>query len=76
MNGYKYYQLLDENYNDIVKGDENPANIPDGTHGQTAFKMAREWMMANNVKFANLVLNVVKDDGCDDIVSVREIAFA
>ena len=33
MKGYKYYQLLDENYDNLVKDDENPANIPDGTHG-------------------------------------------
>ena len=38
MKGYKYYQLLpapyqllDENYDNLVKDDENPANIPDGT---------------------------------------------
>ena len=50
MKGYKYYQLLDENYDNLVKDDENPANIPDGTHGQTAFRMAREWMKANKDK--------------------------
>lgn len=75
MNGYKYYQLLDVNYNDIVKGNENPANIPDGTHGQTAFRMAREWMKNNGVKFANLVTNIIKDDGCDDICNIREITL-
>lgn len=75
MNGYKYYQLLDVNYNDIVKGNENPADIPDGTHGQTAFRMAREWMKNNGVKFANLVTNIIKDDGGDDICNIREITL-
>lgn len=76
MKGYKYYQLLDENYNNLVKDDENPANIPDGTHGQTAFRMAREWMKANKVKFANLVANIVSDNGGDDISNIREITLA
>lgn len=76
MKGYKYYQLLDENYNNLVKDDENPANIPDGAHGQTAFRMAREWMKANKVKFANLVANIISEDGCDDISNIREISLA
>ena len=73
MKGYKYYQLLDERYDTLVKDNDNPANIPDGTHGQTAFRMAREWMKANKVKFAQLVTNIIKDNGCDDIVNIREI---
>ena len=73
MKGYKYYQLLDERYDTLVKDNDNPANIPDGTHGQTAFRMAREWMKANKVKFAQLVTNIIGDNGCDDIVNIREI---
>lgn len=73
MKGYKYYQLLDERYDTLVKDNDNPANIPDGTHGQTAFRMAREWMKANKVKFAQLVTNIIRDNGCDDIVNIREI---
>ena len=73
MKGYKYYQLLDERYDTLVKDNDNPANIPDGSHGQTAFRMAREWMKANKVKFAQLVTNIIKDNGCDDIVNIREI---
>lgn len=76
MKGYKYYQLLDDNYEPIVMEDENPANIPDGTHGQTAFRMAREWMKSNRVKFAQLITNVVTDDGCDNIANIREISIA
>nr|DAL82995.1 MAG TPA: hypothetical protein [Caudoviricetes sp.] len=38
--------------------------------------MAREWMKANKVKFANLVANIVSDDGCDDISNIREIVLA
>lgn len=76
MKGYKYYQLLDERYDTLVKDNDNPANIPDGTHGQTAFRMAREWMKANKVKFAQLVTNIIRDNGCDDIVNIREIELA
>lgn len=75
MKGYKYYQLLDENLDYLVKEDQNPADIPDCIHGQTAFRMAREWMKANHVKFANLVVNVVSEDGCDDIANIREITI-
>ena len=76
MKGYKYYQLLDEHYDNLVKGNENPANIPDGAHGQTAFRMAREWMKANKVKFANLVTKFISDAGGDDISNIREITLA
>ena len=76
MKSYKYYQLLDKNYDNLVKGDENPASIPDGVHGQTAFRMAREWMKANKVKFANLVTNIISEDGGDDISNIREITIA
>lgn len=76
MKGYKYYQLLDEHYDNLVKDDDNPANIPDGAHGQTAFRMVREWMKANKVKFANLVTNIISDDGGDDISNMREITLA
>lgn len=70
---YTYYQLFDENYNELVKGNDNPANISDGTHGQTAAKMAREWMRKNNVKSAILVQNGLDDRDGDNILSQRDL---
>lgn len=70
---HTYYQLFDEDYNELVKGNENPANIADGTHGQTAAKMAREWMRKNNVKVAILIQNGLDDMGCDNILSQRDL---
>lgn len=68
---YTYFQLLDNDYNEIIKGNENPASIPDCTHGQTADRMARKWMRENNVKQSILVTNVLTNDGCDNILSQR-----
>lgn len=70
---YKYFQLLDSNYDELVKGNDNPANISDCTDGRTAAKIARQWMRENGVKTAQLVINVFTDDGCDNILSIREL---
>lgn len=72
---YKYYNLLDENYNNLIPDNDNPANIFDGEDGRTARRLAREWMKANGVKTANLVCNVVKENGCDDISWISEITI-
>lgn len=73
MKNYTYFQLLDTDYNELVKGNDNPAGISDCTHGQTAAKMARTWMRENNIKEAILVTNVLTNDGCDNILSQREL---
>lgn len=72
--GYKYYQLLDEDYNNLIPGNDNPANISDGEDGRTARRLAREWMRGNGVRFALLVQNVVTDDS-DDIAWISEITI-
>lgn len=70
---YTYFQLFDTEYNELVKGSENPASIPDCTHGQTAAKMARKWMRENGITTAILIRNVMAKDGYDNIVSQREL---
>lgn len=72
---YKYYQLLDENYNCLIADNDNPANICDGEDGRTARRLAREWMKANGVKQAQLIQNVVKEDGGDNISWISEITI-
>lgn len=69
---YYYYQLLAPNYDDLVKGNDNPACIADGTHLATAKKIARDWLKEANVKEAVLVRNVVAND-CDNIERIIEI---
>ena len=70
--GYKYYQLLDEDYNCLILDNDNPANICDGEDGRTARRLAREWMNKNGVKLATLVQNVVTEDS-DNIAWISEI---
>lgn len=72
--GYKYYQLLDENYNSLVSDNDNPANINDGEDGRTARRLAREWMKTNGIKSAVLVQNVIKEDS-DNISWISEITI-
>lgn len=66
---YRYFQLLTPEFRDLVAGNDNPANIPDCTHSQTAAAMARRWMRANGVQEAILVIN----DG-DNILSMRDLS--
>ena len=73
---YTYFQLFDSEYNEFVKGSENPASIPDCTHGQTAAKMARKWMRENNIQSAILITNVLTDNGCDNILSQRVLCIS
>lgn len=73
---YKYFQLLDDDYNEIVKGNDNPANICDCEDGRTAAKIARQWMRDNSVRTAQLVINVLTADGCDNIHSIRELSVS
>lgn len=72
--GYKYYQLLDEDYNCIIPDNDNPANICDGEDGRTARRIAREWMLENGVRLALLVQNVVTEDS-DNIARISEISI-
>lgn len=72
--GYKYYQLLDENYNSLVSDNDNPANINDGEDGRTARRLAREWMKTNGIKSAVLVQNVINEDS-DNISWISEITI-
>lgn len=72
---YKYYQLLDEDYNCLIPDSDNPANISDGEDGRTARRLAKEWMKANGIKSAQLVQNVVKENGGDNIAWISEITI-
>ena len=72
---YKYYQLLDNDYNYLIPNNENPANICDGEDGRTARRLAREWMKANGVKCAQLIQNVIKENGGDNISWISEITI-
>lgn len=53
-NSLVYYQMFDENYDCLIKDNENPANIPDNTHYKTAIKIAKMWCQQNgkNVYYA------------------------
>ena len=72
-NKIRYYQLLDKNYDEIIKGCDNPANIPDNTNLNTAKKMARQWMAKNNITYAELWINECDEEGNDEIIDHREI---
>ena len=68
-----YYQLFDENFDLLVNGNENPANIADNTNLATAKKQAKEWMKKNRVANAILQINASYDDGRDEIVDSRNL---
>ncbi len=72
---YKYNNLLNKSYNDLIPDNDNPANICDGEDGRTARRLAREWMKSKRIKTANLVCNVVKEGGGDYISWISEITI-
>ena len=67
---YHYYQLLNPTFDNLVKGTDNPAGIPDGTHLSSAKKIAKDWMKKNGVNNAVLVKNVVTDS-TDNIEKIK-----
>lgn len=69
MNGYRYYKVLDENYNEV-----SGCLIPDATDGRKALAMARQMLRKEGIN-GYLEFNVVTDDGCDNIDHLTEISL-
>lgn len=69
MNGYRYYKVLDVDYNDTG------ILIPDATDGRKALKIARESLRDKGIEKGYLEFNVVTDDGCDNIDHITEIVI-
>lgn len=70
MKCYRYYQVLDENYNAIPG-----ASIPDATDGRTAVAMARRYIRENGLKSGYCEFHVVTDDGFVSIDHLTEIVI-
>mgnify|MGYP003086057796 FL=1 len=60
-----YFELLDENYNDLG------AAIPDGGNKQTAVNRAKKWMRENGIKSAQLSVNSMVTDNLLDCIDIE-----
>ena len=60
-----YFQLLDEQYNDLG------AFIPDGSNKQPAINRAKRWMQENEIKHAQLSVNSMITDNVLDIIDIE-----
>ena len=67
---HNYGALLDTGYSPLIEGDDNPANIPDGTPCRKALTLAKAWMREQGVSEAKLGDNNMESD---DIIEVYEI---
>lgn len=52
-----WYQLFAEDYKEIIKDNDNPSGINDGTHYKTALKQAKQYLIDKGIKSGILISN-------------------